>query len=118
MTKVNYIPYGKNILIKEYKEPEILVPKKEKIKITSIHDISDKDLLDLGLNTKGAMTANRSTEDQDSFVIVAVGPKVDSEEAKIGDRILLKHAAQPTGIQLDGKIYGQVEEFWIAGRLV
>lgn len=114
---INYKPSFKGVLIKEYIRPEILVPSRAASRIISVSEVKDSDLLDLGLNTKGAMVANKSTEDQSSFVIMAIGPKVDIEEFKVGDRVLLRHAAQPIGIEVDGSIYGQVHEYEIAGVL-
>jgi hypothetical protein len=116
-SSINYKPSFKGVLIKEYVRPEILVPSKEASRIIKVSEIRDQDLLDLGLNTKGAMVANKSTEDQSSFVIVALGPKVDLDEFKVGDRVLLRHAAQPIGIEVDGVIYGQIHEYEIAGKM-
>lgn len=118
MSKINYTPSFKGVVITEYVRPEILVRSSKASKIISVSQVKDSELLELGLNTKGAMIANKSTEDQSSFIIVAIGPKVDTDEFKVGDRVLLRHAAQPMGIEVGGKIYGQVHEYEIAGKLV
>ena len=116
-TIINYRPSFKGVVIKEYVRPEILV-QKTKSKIISVSQVKDKDLLDLGLNTKGAMVANANSEDQASFVIVALGKQVDQSEFTVGSRILLRHAAQPMGIEIDGTIYGQIHEYEICGIMI
>ena len=117
-TAISYIPSFKGVVISEYVRPEILVPSSKASKIIKVSEIKDSELLELGLNSKGAMVANKNSEDQSSFVIVAIGPKVDTEEFKVGDRVLLRQAAQPIGIEIDGKIYGQIHEYEIAGRML
>lgn len=116
-SKINYIPYSKNIVITEYKKPEIFIPSK-KVNLVSVNDITDKELKELGMISKGAMVANKSTEEQDVFEVIAIGNKVDTTEVNIGDKIILKGAAQVSGVNINGKIYGQVEEFFIAGRII
>ena len=118
MNKINYTPSFKGVVISEYVRPEILVKSSKASKIIKVSEIKDSELLELGLNSKGAMVANKNSEDQSSFVIVAIGPKVDTDEFKVGDRVLLRQAAQPIGIEIDGKIYGQIHEYEIAGRML
>lgn len=123
LTTIDYIPSFKGVVIKEYIRPEILVQKNEIKKVTgneliSLTDIKDSDLVSLGLSTKGTTIANKGTEDQDSFIIIAIGLKVDREEFKLGDRVLLRHAAQPIGLEIGGKLYGQVHEYEIAGKIL
>lgn len=122
-TTIDYIPSFKGVMITEYIRPEILVQKKSIVKATGkelidLSQVKDSELLELGLNSKGAMVANKGTEDANSFVIVALGLKVDNDEFKVGDRILLRHAAQPMGVEVGGKIYGQIHEYEIAGKFL
>jgi len=116
-SKINYMPYGKNILIKQYEKVALMIPKTN-LNIVSMSDISDKELKEMGMISKGDMMASKGSEEQDMWEIVAVGPKVDSEEIKIGDKILLKGGAQVYGVTVDEKIYGQTEEFWVAGKMI
>ena len=118
MNKINYTPSFKGVVISEYVRPEILVKSSKASKIIKVSEIKDSELLELGLNSKGAMVANKNSEDQSSFVIVAIGPKVDTDEFKVGDRVLLRQAAQPMGIEVEGKIYGQVHEYEICGKML
>lgn len=115
MSNVKYKPSFKGIIIKEYVRPEILVKSSKASKIISVSEVKDSELLELGLNSKGAMVANKNSEDQSSFVIMSIGQKVDTDEFKVGDRVLLRPAAQPFGLEVDGVIYGQIHEYEIAG---
>ncbi len=117
-TTINYVPSFKGVVIKEYVRPEILVKSSKASKIISVNQVKDSELLDLGLNTKGAMVANKNSEDQSSFIIIAIGLKVDTDEFKVGDKVLLRAAAQPMGIEVDGVIYGQIHEYEIAGKML
>lgn len=117
-SNIGYIPSFKGIVITEYIRPEILVKSKKASKIISVNEVKDSELLELGLNTKGAMIANKGSEDQDSFIIVAIGIDVDQRQFNIGDRVLLRSAAQPIGLEVGGKLYGQVHEYEVAGKLV
>lgn len=116
-TRIDYIPSFKGVVVSQYIRPEILVLKKNS-NIILPSEVSDKDLLDMGLNTKAAVTANAGSENQEAFIIEAIGLKVDTDEFKLGDKVLLRHAAQPLGLEIGGKFYGQVHEYEIAGKLI
>lgn len=116
-TRIGYIPSFKGIVVSQYIRPEILVLK-DKGKLILPSEVSDKELLELGLNTKSAVTANAGSENQEAFIIEAIGLKVDTDEFKLGDKVLLRHAAQPLGLEVGGKFYGQIHEYEIAGKLL
>ena len=122
-TTIDYIPSFKGVVITEYIRPEILVTKNNIKKATgaeliSLSEVKDSDLIAMGLNSKGATVANAGSEDQASFVIIAMGLKVDTDEFKLGDKVLLRSAAQPIGLEVGGKLYGQIHEYEIAGKLL
>ncbi len=116
-TRIDYIPSFKGVVVSQYIRPEILVFK-ESSKLILPHEVSDKDLIAMGLNTKGANVANAGSENQESFIIESIGLKVDQDEFKVGDKVLLRHAAQPIGLEIGGKFYGQIHEYEIAGKLL
>ena len=115
MSKLSYIPYGKNILVEVPKEDKIFFGKTALIDPSTL---SDKERVNLGFSTKSAEIANKSSEEQREYKVVAVGPKVDPEEVKIGDFLLFKPAVQSITIDVDGEMYIQAEEFWVAGKML
>lgn len=114
MSKVNYRPYGKLILV--------AIPEREKVffgknNLIDPNSLSDKERINLGISTKSADIANKSSEEQTSYIVVAVGNKVDTTEVNIGDEVVFKPAVQSFTVEVNGEIYIEVEEFWIAGIL-
>lgn len=114
MSNINYIPYGKNILVEVPKEDIPFASGS----LISLDQVSDAEIQRLGGASKAATVANKSGEEQIPYKIVALGPKVDTTEVTIGDKWYVKPAVQATTIELEGKFYFQFEEFWLLGKLL
>jgi hypothetical protein len=111
---INYIPYGKNILVEVPKEDTVFASGS----LISLDQVSDAELMRIGGNTKAAHAANKTGEEQVLYKVVAMGPKVDTSEVSLGDKWYVKPAVQATTVEIEGKFYYQFEEFWLLGKII
>lgn len=114
MSEFNYKPYGKNLLVEVPKEDTAFASGN----LISLDTVSDAELLQFGGNTKAALAANKSSEEQVLYKVVAIGVKVDKEEVNIGDMVYVKPAVQAVTVEVNGKYYYQFEEFWVLGKML
>ena len=114
MSTVNYIPYGRNILVDTPKEDQQVLGSG----LITIDSLSDKELQAYGGTTKSAIMANKNSEEQAEYTVVAIGPKVDPTEVQVGDIVLFRPAVQAITIEIDGKYYYQAGEFEVAGKMI
>jgi co-chaperonin GroES (HSP10) len=82
--------------------------------LISLNELSDKDLMEIGGTSKSANLANKMSEEQGSFEIVAVGPEVSF--CAVGDKVIFSPGCQATSIKIDGKFYLQLGEYEVLGK--
>lgn len=112
-TTIKYQPSNRNVT---FIEPDQGSANETFSKLIKPSQVSDKELISLGLNSKAANTANKISEEIELFEVVGFGP--NCTETEIGDKILLNPGCKILTIKVDGIFYGQVGEFEIEGRFL
>ena len=113
-TTIKWHPYGRNIVVKDLEKDNEDYQRLKANGLISPSDLSDKELLAFGGTSKAANLANKTSEEQGSFEIVAVGPEVSFCE--IGDSVIFMPGAQATSIKIEDKFYLQLGEFEVLGK--
>lgn len=113
---IKWMPHGRNIVVVDDEENN-----KEKKRLASIglvdpDTLSDKERMDLGFTSKAADVANRSSEDQLVYEIVAIGSEVS--DVSVGDKVMFRAGCQGTSIKVEGKFYMQLGEFEVLGKFL
>lgn len=112
-TTIKYQPKGRNIVVKEIDISKALATT---TKLIMPDEISDSELLKVGGITKAANLANKSSEDQQEFEIVAIGPEVTGTE--IGEMVMFMPGCQAVSIKVKGQFYLQAGEFELMGNFL
>lgn len=110
VSKINYTPRTKCVLVKDSKEQGIIANSK----LITPDKISDADSLRFGGVSKSAALANKTSEDQSRYTIIKVGSKV--EEYVVGDEVIFQGGAQGHSIMIGEEYYLQLGEYDILGK--
>lgn len=116
LTTIAWQPSFRNVLVIDTEKNNEDVQRMRANGLISINELSDKELMDIGGTSKAANLANKTSEDQGSFEIVAIGPEVAYH--KIGDKVIFMPGCQATSIKVGGKFYLQLGEYEILGRFI
>lgn len=112
-TIISWMPNGRTIVVKENKELEAKLLKSN---IITTGEISDAELLGLGMTSKSANIANKSGEEQEVFEVVATGS--ETLFTSIGDKVMFMPGCQATSIKIKDKYYLQLGEFEVLGKFL
>lgn len=113
-TRIKWMPFGRNLVVKDLEKDNELVTRMKANGLITTGELSDAELMALGGTTKAANLANKTSEEQGSFEIVAVGPEVSF--CKVGDSVIFMPGAQATSIKIEDKYYLQLGEYEVLGK--
>lgn len=83
--------------------------------LIDIGTLSDKDRLTFGGVSKSAELANKMSEEQKPYRLIAVGDECTYE---VGDVVLFQGGCQGTSIKIEDKFYLQLGEYEILGKFI
>jgi len=114
VTTIGWEPAGRYIVVADKEKDDEDIIRAKANGLITLNELSDADLLQFGGTTKSANLANKTSEEQGTFEIVAVGPEVSF--CKVEDIVIFQPGCQATSIKVDGKFYLQLGEYEVLGR--
>lgn len=114
VTTIGWEPAGRYIVVADKEKDDEDIIRAKANGLITLDEVSDADLLALGGISKSANLANKTSEEQGTFRIVAVGPEVSF--CKVDDTVIFQPGCQATSIKVDGKFYLQLGEYEVLGR--
>lgn len=113
-TQIKWEPAGRYVVVSDSeKDNEDSIRAKANGLILA-GDLSDKERMEYGGESKAASLANKTSEEQGSYTIIATGP--DCNFCKIGDVVIFSPGCQGTSIKVEDKFYLQLGEYDVLGR--
>lgn len=114
-TTIKWMPRKRCIIVSDDERNDADKKRMAAIGLIDVGAISDSERLRIGATTKSAELANKASEEQKPYKLLAIGEDSDYE---IGDMVLFQTGCQGTGIEVDGKFYLQLGEFEILGKFI
>ena len=113
---INWMPHGRNLVVIDETKSNAESKRLSSLGLIDPKTLSDAERLALGGVSKSAEVANKASEDQDTFEVVAVGPEV--AYLTVGDKIMVRSGGQFTSFKIDGKFYYQLGEHDVLGKFL
>ncbi len=107
-TTINYMPKFRYIVVLDSEKNNESKKRLSSVGLIDPNTLSDKERIDLGLNSKVAELANKDSENQSKYEVVATGPEVSC--TKIGEMVGFMPGAQGFSINVDDTFYMVVGE--------
>lgn len=115
-TTIKWMPHGRNIVVVDDEKNNEEKKRLSSLGLIDPSKLSDKERLNLGFTSKSADIANKSSEEQPMYEVVAVGPEV--MEIEVGDKVMFSPGNQAVTILVDGVYYAQLGEYDVLGKFL